>query len=931
MASGGNEMAGQQWLIDWEQAAAAGIAACGGKGWNLARLARYGFPVPRGGVLVAEAYRQLLDRCLMGGEAAWLRTLYAESVMDSGVSRELESLRRRILNTPLPEGVEGALVTFLDEQRLLSASLAVRSSAVAEDGEHYSFAGIHESVLNVKGLGPLIDAVRRCYASLWTPRAVAYRRHAGISDTRCDCAVVICRMVAALGREEPRAAGVLFTCDPLTGRRDRLIVNSVAGLADRLVAGAEVPEQSTVSTHLLRYAVTARARSANTPPLPMDNDDLIDLARWGMRAQWAFGDGDLPQDIEWAYDGARFWFLQVRPVTRLPHRSFEGLSSQPVIWSNANLKEVVGGLPTALSWSLIQEVVRSMLFAPLREAGVTIPVGMQTLRRFHGRAYLDLSALQWVYYDGFGYPPDELNRDLGGNQPAIRVPQGDPMKGREGRQRVRRKLRLLRMLRGIGQRLGDAHRETLDRVVAFRKRPLHNMPDEALGALLREWVDYGIGVSHLFQLSNSDAGVWLQLTRELLTRLNPEETEELLGSLLAAGGEMPSVEALHHLHTLANLAAADPAVRRWLGALPAEGSEASAFKGVSLSTAPFRSAFERYLELYGHRALNETELASPRWHEAPRYLLREIARLVDAAEGEMEEAARARREEGEEGLRRLPWWSRPLVRWLAARARRGMARRETGKSLSVAALEPVRRIALEVGRRMSERSVLQRPDQVFQLALADLEALLAGTWNGTGAAALAADREELRRVWRGEEIPDVVVEGDEARLQSTPVDDDRVTGKGDSWRGIGVSPGEAQGRARVLHRPEEGARLERGDILVAATTDPGWTPLFLRAGGIVTEIGGYLSHGAIVARELGVPAVANLPGAVTRLAEEPMIRIDGAKGQVSRIGPTYLKAREGVPAEFTGQDAAVGGDSAAYTTGLGGVYPACERESADSR
>ncbi|HEY0722137.1 MAG TPA: PEP/pyruvate-binding domain-containing protein, partial [Gammaproteobacteria bacterium] len=781
-------MSGEGWLLAWNEAVPAGIAVCGGKGWNLARLERYGFPVPAGGVLSARAYHALLADCLASGEAAQLQALRAESVLEAAVVTQLQRLRERILATPLPAGVETSLMAFLDRQGLLDTLLAVRSSAVAEDGEHHSFAGIHQSVLNVPGrLTELGEAVRRCYASLWTPQAVAYRRHAAIRDDACGCAVVLCQMVATPGAMQPQAAGVLFTCDPLTGRRDQAVINSVPGLAERLVAGAELPEQCRVTTHLLHYQVIAREQPAGMAAV-LDDEVLVALARWGVRAQWALGAGDLPQDMEWAYDGRQLWFLQARPVTRLPHRSFAPLAKLPVIWSNANLKEVVGGLPSTFAWSVIQDAVRDLLFTPLQAVGYSIPEGMALLRRFRGRSYFDLSALQWAYYDCFGYHPEQLNRELGGNQPTIPVPPGDPLKGSNGKLRQRRQLRALLALRGIGRRLARAHDEALARVVAFRHTPLDRLDDGQLRLLLQEWHAYGIPHTHLFQFANSDAGIWLKFSRDLLTRLDPAGGEALLGRLLAAGGQMPSAEALHQLHALAVVAAADPVAGPWLRAHhPADPAGADGWEALP-AKSPFRTAFAAYLQSYGHRALDETELAQPRWHEAPQPLLQEIARLLETPQADSMRKGRERRSEAEGELRRLPWWARPLVRWLAARARRGMAHRELGKSLAVAVLEPLRQLALEVGRRLAARGLLRQHDQVFQLALADLEALLAGNWDGRGAEQLATDREQQRQAWREETAADVIIEGDAAALRESPAGEAHAGEEAFGWRGIGVSP-----------------------------------------------------------------------------------------------------------------------------------------------
>lgn len=871
-----------RWLLDWPQAAAAGVAICGGKGWNLGRLARYGFAVPAGGVLVADAYRSVFAQCVTAVEAEELQQLDREALARPATAERLAALQQRLLHAPMPSALEEDLAAFLEHHALIDVSLAIRSSATGEDGEQHSFAGIHASRLGVTGPVDVMDAVRHCYASLWSVRAVAYRRHAGIADADVACAVVICRLIVAAGAPEPAAAGVMFTCDPVGGRRDRLHIDAVAGLADQLVTGMQAAEQTIIGGGLEGQRIVSRTRPDGALAVPFDDGQWLELARWGARIHWALGDGDRPQDIEWAYDGMRFWFVQARPVTRLPHHTFDALHDSAVIWSNANLKEVVAGVPSALSWSLIEDAVRDMLFTPVAAAGYPVPRGMPTLRRWQGRAYFDLSALQWAYYDAFGYLPGQLNRELGGRQPEIDVPSTEPLRGREGLRRVARQLRMMRRLRGVRERVDAAYGDALARLRSLRVRRLDLLTDSELRDLLREWQTYGATQVRLFQFANSAAGLWLHLCRTLLLRLRGDDGEVTLGLLLAGSGGMPSADAVTELATLADVADADPGARTFLAALPATDPVPS--WSTLPASSPFRVAFSAYLDRHGHRALNETELAEPRVHETPGRLLREIARLNTATRAKPTANAQARRREAEQRIAALPVWSRPVVRWLARRARAGMACRETGKSLTIVVLEPLRLLALEIGRRMQRAGRLSNAQRVFALTFADIDALLSGTWDGEGADALSADREAQRRDWLTQAIDDVIVEGGVGGVRAAAsASPGPVAVSAPALSGIGVSPGSVSAPARLLRDFADGARLGDGEIMVVATTDPGWMPLFLRAGGVVTEIGGYLSHGAIVARELGIPAVVNVESALQRLQDGDLVRLDGSRGSVTFI------------------------------------------------
>ncbi|HZL71893.1 MAG TPA: PEP/pyruvate-binding domain-containing protein, partial [Planctomycetota bacterium] len=284
-------------ILTWEETFRAGPAICGGKGFNLARLHRYGFPVPRGGVLPARIYSEFIRPFDIG---------------------DFDALRADIERARLPVAVRDAIRRFLPD-----STLAFRSSAAAEDGANASFAGIHRSVLDVRDPDERERAVLACYASLWTPQAIAYRRALGIPDRDVPCAVVLCEMVPSA------VAGVAFSCDPRTGRRDVVMINAAAGPGERVVSGAVNPDHIEIRLSPLRAEVLHRTGTALTA------EQQIELARHVERIHWDLGDGQDPQDVEWAHDGRRFWFLQSRPVTRLPRHTFEAARSLPLYWSTA--------------------------------------------------------------------------------------------------------------------------------------------------------------------------------------------------------------------------------------------------------------------------------------------------------------------------------------------------------------------------------------------------------------------------------------------------------------------------------------------------------------------------------------------------------------------------------------------------------------------
>jgi pyruvate,water dikinase len=770
--------------LSWQEAYEAGAAVCGGKGYNLARLARYGFRVPRGFVLTA--------------------------------------------GSPVAEIRQG-----LEQSGLGDAKVAVRSSATAEDSARASFAGIHRSFLNVSGAGAVEAAAQGCIDSLDTAQAIAYRRRMGFSDEEVRCAVVVCEMV------EARCAGAAFSCDPATGRRDLILIDAAEGLGEAVVSGRVNPARMVWRNQGGQLSRQNGSDGCAWLPEAIE-EELVQQVR---RVHWALGEGQDPQDVEWAYDGERLWLLQARPVTKVPRTGWPETAALPRYWSTANIKDAAPGVVCELSWSHLCDAVGDAAYAAINAVGYQMPAGMEVVRRFQGRGFFDLTLMQWAFYDAFGILPAEVVRLLGGQQPQIPVPPGGPLEGTEGRRRKMASLRLLRQIWNYPAKARAASEGQMAYERSLRDIDWSTCSREELRSALARIKDEQQPFIPKFGLANSCSGPWQMALAALV------KDADLIARLQAGAGGVASAEQGYRVYEIA------------------QG----------------KATIEEFLGDYGHRAVYEADLANPRWAEDPSWILEQVesVRANPPARDPRETAVEVRRK-AEQELRQRFGWRTPVLLWLVRKLGAAMAAREGAKSALVSLLLPVRRVVLEVGRRLAAEGKLDAPEQALHFAASDLACWLRGYWDGAGARALTTDRTQRRERWLAENAPDLITEEPDGRLAEAA----RAPGTPSEtgvWTGISVSPGTASGAARIVLTPTDAAHLEQGDVLVAPSTDPGWSPLFLRASAIVMETGGFLSHGAIVAREYGIPAVANVPGILKALEDGEPITVDGSGGRVIRL------------------------------------------------
>lgn len=851
-------------IIDLLAAADHPLSLVGGKAWRLGLLAQLGLPTPDGFVISAP-------------------TMAAAHAAPSPSSTE------RLAAT---------LKSELERRGWSTLPLAVRSSAPHEDDAKASFAGIYASRLNVIGPDAALHAAGEVWTSLWTPHARAYRQRAGLTEDEAAMAVLIMPLVTA------KAAGVAFTQDPRSGRDDLMIINAVKGLGEALVGGSEVGEEIRVSEERItdRLFISARIpgqqfteivpcphggtlrQPLEPDPVPIMNDKTaLDLAHLLREAAQALDYSDPAFDIEWVWTGARFVLVQARPITAQGWHTYPELAGQSPIWSNGNTRDVAPHVMGAMDWIGGRKLADLLLEEGYRRVGFPLLAGLRRSGLFGGRLYLNTSLIQWECYAGFGLPPKAMTTLLGGHQPEVQVPSPN---WRDNLARTARRIRYI-LLSSQWRRQGLAEiKQAFAKAKRFRSLNLAALSDREL---IGHMADLGQDVLQrpgMMFLQGSGGGTISQILTTI-QKWVPEDAPALTAAI-TTGGE-PSVSTRQGLDMvdLARLARDDAASRDWLlrgppwdmGTLPTETA--------------FQDGLAQFIETYGHRGIYETYLRNKRFREDPSYVLASIAALLPVDTTGLESRQNAARNDARKRLdKALPFLTRLMLRAMVEPARMEGRHRELARSALIAINESIRLLLLEIGRRLRARGVLNDANDVFDLTPHEARAALSPTLAHPGTdlppqdaiATLAARVKGLRQrirhrrrqmaLWDAQPAADIITDGRQAAAPPPPV----YAGPGKT--GVSVGCGVVEGIARIIRSPEEGDRLQPGDILVAPSTDPAWTPMFLRAGGLIMETGGYLSHGAIIARELGIPAVINLPGILNDVRDGQRVRVDGNRGEV---------------------------------------------------
>ena len=871
------------------------LPVVGGKAANLGEMIRARLPVPDGFCVTTAAYGLVAEEAGLGPT---LTALAATRPDDAARLAELAAEARAALSeASVPDGLARA-VAAVYKGLGDGAPVAVRSSATAEDLPQASFAGQQDTYLNVVGLEALLDAVRRCWASLWTDRAVSYRAKNGIDPRSVRLAVVVQRMVDA------EVAGVLFTADNVTGHRRRAVIDASPVLGEAVVSGMVNPNHFVVNTATgeiverrtgdKRVAIRA-PEGGGTKRVELDGSgegaalsdrQIRALADLGARVEAHFG---RPQDTEWAIDGeGGIWLLQARPVTTLfplPAGAPKTDRDLRVYFSFSVAQGVYRPLtPMGLqAFRLIPSAIATLAGRPPRDpregpafltdaAGRIFADVTPALRSRAGRGLLDLVTrnmeartapiLRRLAADPrFSPTPTPLRPVLRAALSIFvrgRVPLHvagalvSPAAARARAARVERRFR----------EAGDAPESAAERLAAAERLLLGGPP----GILSDVAPAFAAGL-----IANALAG-------RLLGNLATDDERRVA---MRALPHNPTTEMDLALWRLAQKASADPDAARALRETPPD-LLARDYREGSLP-AELRAGLEGFLGSYGHRGVAEIDLGLPRWSEDPSYVIGMLAnylRLEDTASAPDVQFRRAEREAEEMGAELTRRAARKgrlrgvLVGFLLGRARRLLGLREMPKFCIVLLLARARRLLSAAGEELAAVDQLEEAEDVFFLSLSEAHGALAGE----DVRPLVRERRALyEQELRRRHVPRILLSDGTEPTAEAPDGSGEARG---ALRGTPASGGVATARARVILDPG-GARLEPGEILVAPSTDPGWTPLFLTAGGLVMEMGGPMSHGAIVAREYGIPAVVGVPDATERIATGQRIIVDGSAGTVA--------------------------------------------------
>ncbi|MFE9253183.1 rifamycin-inactivating phosphotransferase [Streptomyces sp. NPDC007088] len=878
-------MADRRYVLDLREVDGTRIALVGGKGAHLGGLSRMeGVRVPGGFCVTTEAFRRVLDEApSFGGLLDELERLDPE---DGEAVRALSArMRRTIEGVAVPDevaaAVTGALARFGEE-----AAYAVRSSATAEDLPTASFAGQQDTYLNVVGAAAVLRHVSRCWASLFTERAVAYRQRNGVDHRTVHMAVVVQRMVL------PYAAGVLFTADPVTGNRRTATVEAGLGLGEALVSGLVNPDVYKVrGAEIVERAIATKERAVHALPDGGTRDVAVDadrrrepaltdaqvlrLVELGRRVEARFGG---PQDIEWCLVDGDFEIVQSRPVTTLfpvPETDPEAVPENRVYVSVGHQQMMTDPMkPLGLSmWRLTAMVpmheaggrlfvdVTRRLAPPASRAGLLDAMGKgDPLVRDALESVLDRA-------DFVLSPPDATpggpaaGGPAAGGPPAGGVPapvETDPAVVTELIERSRASVAALE--RDIRTKTGPALFDFLLEAFEEHGRVLSDpLSIQAIMAGMEAswWLD-----DRLWE--------WLgeKNAADTLTLSAPGNVTSQMGLALldVADAIRPHPEVVAFLRDVGD--AADDA---FLDELPKLAGGAGA-----------RAALDAYLDRYGMRCAGEIDITRPRWRERPSALVPAILDNVrnfgpGAAGRRFEQGLRKAREKERDvlsRLRALPDGDRKAdeTQRVIDRVRTFIGYREYPKYGIVCRYFVYKRALLEEAGRLVRDGVLPEKEDVFYLTFQEFHEAVRARVVDEG---LVRRRKEAFRSYHALTPPRVLTSDGEAvngayRREDVPAG---------ALTGLPVCAGTVEGRARVVLDMGK-ADLEAGDILVTTFTDPSWSPLFVGVAGLVTEVGGQMTHGAVIAREYGLPAVVGVEGATRLIRDGQRVRVHGTDGYV---------------------------------------------------
>ena len=863
------------------------IGRVGGKGANLGELDGAGFAVPPGFCVTTAAYDAFVAPAI--GE---IERLLADAGLDdlphlSGVARGVRDTLGRL---SIPVDVDAAITEawhHLGSDR----AFAVRSSATAEDLPTASFAGQQDTFLNVRSHDDLIDKVKACWISLFTDRAVLYRIQQGIDHTTVSLGVVVQEMVPS------EVSGILFTADPVSGRRDVMSIDAGFGLGEALVSGVitadlfqvdkrtgrilerkVAPKSIAIESHADGGTHQIELDAAQRRSTTLSDARIRRLAGVGVEIERHFGS---PQDVEWAIAGDQLYIVQSRPITTLfPLPELNAADQGLHAYISISHFQVMTDPMPPLAISVLRTIM------PFDHPDGTIE--SRTITHAGGRLYLDVTpALRQRFLrrllpralriadERFSVALEELAARPGvWTGRTIRLhrvaPVLVPVLGRA--------VRLL-----LGGETGSASADalqTIEREVASARSRLTE-PETVEGrvsVLLEE-------MRHAFEpiLGWAPAALAGVIASRLIGVV-VEQSEDVEASQRGLAGNV-ATEMNLAVGDLADTARTHPAVAAVLGQTDLDARRRLSRAGSVPGGERFITEWRLFLDRYGARGPSEIDLSKPRWMEDPTSLLQMVVNnLTQPDAGTHRRHFEELRRDGTAAADRLArrarsgllgWIRAPFVRRLLRVSRDLSPMREHHKYFVIRLLADMKPILLEAGEDLASRGELDAAADIWFLTMPEIAARY-GTGGGRGADLRSLVSKRKESFARFDKLTPPRVMTSDGEIPVARLDVDAPAG---ALIGTAVSSGVVEGPARVISDPSS-EYLNSGEILIAPFTDPGWTPLFVNAAGLVTEVGGLMTHGSVVAREYGIPAVVGVDGATTQVTTGQWVRVNGDSGYV---------------------------------------------------
>ncbi|MYD91506.1 MAG: phosphoenolpyruvate synthase [Caldilineaceae bacterium SB0662_bin_9] len=880
------------------------LARVGGKGLNLTKLTQAGFPVPGGFIITTDGYEAFVKSA---GITGWMATEADRIDMSDpdAVAALSERIRARFRTGTMTQELTAQIRAAYDD--LGRPKVAVRSSATAEDLPGMSFAGQQDTFLNVLGKDALLTAVIDCFSSLWSARAISYRARNGIEQSEVSLAVIVQEMV------QSEASGVLFTANPVTGRRTESVIDATFGLGEALVGGQVEPDHYVVETgtgRVLEEHVGAKAtiirglaeggtetvQEGDQPTRALTDaqiDMLVDLGR-RVATLYAF-----PQDIEWAFADGDLLLLQARPITTLfPLPRMAEADHLRVFVSLGTVQGVLDPFTP-----LGQEMLKGLFAGLCRVFGRQATIFDQPIVHIAGaRPWIEAtSALRnplgrRMFLNAFPLLDPGIAEAVRALANDSRLLMGTMRLSSLARfapvmSRILRSLLFALLQPEAALRQAQASVEDLVTVI---EKQVHLAGTLQQRLTLFEWLGHQVLFPRAFlRLAPLIAAGYASLS--VLGRLTAR--------LEADNPDLPPRLYMELTKSLDNNVTTDMDLELWQTArrIREDAQACAEFEAASPEDLardfhsrklpdPVQQALTDFLDRYGMRGLAEIDFGRPRWRERPLPIIRALQSYLAIADANLmpdqvfqrgqlaaQEAAACLAEAAAKRWRSPAAGS--LVRWLVRRVRTLAGFRESPKFLFIRLMDMVRTALLDSGQELAAAGVIQRADDLFFLRLEELKVLAMctdGDWKKLVASRRAAHAGEMHR----KPIPRLLLSDGTAiyagLVNPSEADDRTIVGSG-------VSSGTVEGTVHVVFDPNH-AQLQPGEILVCPGTDPSWTPLFLAAGGLVMEVGGMMTHGSVVAREYGIPAVVGVDRATERLQTGQQVRVDGSSGHIQLLG-----------------------------------------------